>query len=73
MRTKLIALLVAGVLAGIWSQGARAVPADMAGVNAAATETSAVVKAHYHHRHGFVKCYYELVIGPYVCHRFHRW
>jgi len=73
MRTKLAALLLAGALAGFWSQIANALPLDLAGVNAAAIEASTVLKAHYYHRHGFVKCYHELVVGPYVCHRFHRW
>jgi len=74
MRTKLAALLVAGAVAGILSQSAQAIPVDIAGINAAASAASGVEKAHYwHHRHGFVKCYYELVIGPYVCRHFHRW
>ncbi len=74
MRTKLTALLVAGVLAGFASQSARAIPADIAGVNAAASNASAVEKAHYwRHRHHFTKCYYELIIGPYVCRHFHHW
>lgn len=75
MRTKLTALLVAGAVVGILSQSARAIPVDVAGVHAAVTATSTVQKTHYygHHRHHFVKCYYELIIGPYVCHRFHHW
>jgi hypothetical protein len=75
MRMKLTALLMAGALVGILSQSAQAMPADVAGVNAAATSASTVQKAHYwhHHRHGYVKCYYELVVGPYVCHHYHYW
>ncbi len=71
MRMKLTALLMAGALIGILSQSARAIPVDVAGVNAAVTSTSTVQKAHYWHRHYYVKCYYELVVGPYVCHHYH--
>jgi len=73
MRTKMTALLMAGVLAGSVAQSAKAVPVDLAGVNAAATVASTVQKARWHHRHAVVKCYYELVIGPYVCRHFHHW
>lgn len=24
-------------------------------------------------KHHFIKCYRELVVGPYVCHKFHKW
>jgi hypothetical protein len=24
-------------------------------------------------RHGIVKCYRQLVVGPYVCRRYYRW
>ena len=75
MRTKIAALLVAGAIAGVLSQSAKAIPVDVAGVNAAATEASTVQKAHYwhHHRHYYVKCYYELVVGPYVCRHYRYW
>ena len=74
MRTKLTVLLVAGALAGSVSQSAQAIPVDVVGVNAAANAASSVEKAHYwHHRHYFTKCYYELIVGPYVCRHFHHW
>jgi hypothetical protein len=73
MRNKLTALLLAGALVGALSQSAKAIPIDAAGISAATAAASSVEKAHWHHRHGFVKCYYDLVIGPYVCHHFHHW
>jgi len=42
-------------------------------VNEAAVATSAVQQAQYAERrarHGVVKCYRDLVIGPYRCHYF---
>jgi hypothetical protein len=43
---------------------------------AAATAASPVEQAFYARRtrhHGIMKCYHELLIGPYVCHTFYRW
>jgi hypothetical protein len=73
MRKSLLALsLVAG--AGLaCSQSAGAVPVSAAAVNEAAVATSLVHQAQYSERrarHGVVKCYRDLVIGPYRCHYF---
>ena len=42
----------------------------------AATAASVVQETFYVRRtrhHGILKCYHELLIGPYVCHTFYRW
>ncbi len=73
MRTILVALSLAAGIGLVCSQSAGAVPANPAAVKEAATAPSPVEQAHYaphHWRHGYVKCYRELVIGPYRCHRF---
>jgi hypothetical protein len=53
--------------------GANAMPADGAGVAKAAAASSplAVVQYSEHRtRHGVVKCYRDLVVGPYRCHHY---
>jgi hypothetical protein len=75
MRT-LAALAVAGAICLVWCQSADAVPAAAAAMKRAVTDASTVQQAQYYAlrtRHGIVKCYRELVVGPCVCHRFHRW
>jgi hypothetical protein len=76
MRTILIALSFAGCICLICSQSVGAVPAPPAAVEEAAIDASTVQQAQYyqhHTRNRIIKCYRELVIGPYVCHSFHRW
>ena len=73
MRKSLLALsLVAG--AGLaCSQSAGAVPMSAAAVKEAAAAASPMQQAQYSERrarHGVVKCYRDLVIGPYRCHYF---
>ncbi len=72
MRTTLVALSVAAGIGLICCQSAGAVPTNPAAVKEAAAAASAVEQTHYihHGRYGFVKCYRELVFGPYRCHRF---
>ena len=76
MRTTLIAFNFAGCICLICCQSVGAVPAAPAAVKEAAIDASTVRQAQYyqrHTRHRIIKCYRELVIGPYVCHSFHRW
>jgi hypothetical protein len=76
MRTTLIALSFAGCICLICCQSVGAFPVAPAVVKEAAIEPSTVQRAQYyarHTRHRIIKCYRELVIGPYVCHSFHRW
>lgn len=76
MRKTLAALGVAAGLALICCQNAIAVPADGTSIQAASTAIAPVQQAQYserHTRHWIIKCYRELVIGPYRCHRYRRW
>ena len=73
MRRRLVAFSLAVGIGLVCSQTASAVPADSAGVKAAAAAASPLVVAQYaahRTRHGVVKCYRDLVIGPYRCHYF---
>jgi hypothetical protein len=73
MQKTLLALsLVAGV-GLVCSQSAGAVPMSATAVKEAATATSPLQQAQYAERrtrHGMVKCYRDLVVGPYRCHYF---
>lgn len=54
-------------------QSAIAAPADAGAVKQAAVAASLLQQTKYaerHTRHGIVKCYRTLVIGPYRCHYF---
>jgi len=79
MRTTLVALSVAATVGLAWCQSAGAAPAGGSATMqaaAAATAGSTAQQAQYYERHtrrGVVKCYRELVIGPYVCRRFWYW
>jgi hypothetical protein len=71
-KTFLAAGLVAGV-AVLWCQDAGAVPGNATAVGEAAAAASAAQQVQYierRTRHGVVKCYRDLVIGPYRCHRY---
>jgi hypothetical protein len=75
MRTTLIALSFAGCICLICCHSVGAVPAAPVAVKEAAPAVSPVQQAQYyerHTRHRIIKCYRELVIGPYVCRSFHR-
>ena len=71
MRKMLVAFSFAAGVGLVYSQNARAVPADAAAVKEAATAASSLQQAQYSERRtrrGVVKCYRDLVIGPYRCH-----
>ena len=74
MRTMFVALSLAAGIGLVCWQSASAAPVNPAAVQQAATAAAAtgqVQNAGYRHRHGgYVKCYHELVVGPYRCHRF---
>jgi hypothetical protein len=77
MRMALIALTFASVVPVLCSQSAGAVVADPAALNSSAAVASSIQKVQFYYgrawsRHRRVKCYRELVIGPYVCHRIGR-
>jgi hypothetical protein len=78
-----VTLSVAGLAAALGLAGvgvigvahAGAIPADAAAVKQAAAAASPLQQAQFagrHTRHGVVKCYRTLVVGPYRCHYFHR-
>jgi len=74
MRIVVAALSMVGAISLICSQGAGAVAFNGAALKEAISPASAVQQAYYrHHRRYMVKCYYELVVGPYRCHRYYRW
>jgi hypothetical protein len=76
MRTTLAAASFAAAIGLVWCQGAGAVPARPMEMQEAAAAASVVQETLYVGRtrhHGILKCYHELLIGPYVCHRFYRW
>jgi hypothetical protein len=82
MRRMLLALMLTagfvGLGAGLGHDTASALPANAPALNdaaAAAVDASPLHKTYYerHGRRGVVKCYHELVIGPYRCHRYHYW
>jgi hypothetical protein len=67
------ALALAGVgLAGVASAGAIPVDAAVKQVAAAASPLQQAQFAGRRARHGVVKCYRTLVVGPYRCHYFQR-
>jgi hypothetical protein len=73
MRKSLVALSFAAGLALVYGQSAIALPANPNGLKESATAASTVEQAQYSEhraRHGVVKCYRDLVIGPYRCHYF---
>jgi hypothetical protein len=73
MRKSLAVLGFAAAIGLVCSQNAVAAPADAAAIKDAAIAASPLQQAQYsehHTRHGVVKCYRTLVIGPYRCHYF---
>jgi hypothetical protein len=73
MKKTLIALGLAAGMGLASGHGAGAVPANAIAVKDAAAAASPVEQAQYyerHTRHGIVKCYRTLVIGPYRCRYF---
>ena len=76
MLMKMTVLAFIGATALAFTQSASAVPVDAAAIRAAAVTGFAVQQAQYserHTRHRVVKCYRELIVGPYVCRHFHYW
>ena len=76
MRMAITVLSLAGAI-GIGSiQSAGAVAVNAAAMKEAASAASTVQQARFcghATRHYVVKCYREVVIGPYVCRRFYHW
>lgn len=73
MQKMFTALSFAAGLGLLCCQSAGAVPAAATGVKETATTASTLQLAQFaerHTRHGVVKCYRDLVIGPYRCHHF---
>ena len=73
MRKMLFAAGVAAALGLVGVSSAGAMPAGASAVKNAAVAASPLQQAEYverHTRHGIVKCYRDLVIGPYRCHHY---
>jgi hypothetical protein len=73
MQKTLAAMSLAAAIGLVFCQSAGAVPGSATGVNEAAAANSPLQQAQYSEhrtRHGFVKCYRTLLIGPYRCHYF---
>ena len=76
MRMAITVLSFVGAVGIASCQSAGAVAINAATMKAAASAASPVQQARfygYRTRHYVVKCYREVVIGPYVCRRFYRW
>jgi hypothetical protein len=74
MQKTLISLSLAAGVGLLCSHSAGAAPANAGAAKAAAAAVSTLQQAQYAERHtrrGIVKCYRDLVIGPYRCHYFH--
>jgi hypothetical protein len=74
-RTFAAAILAAGISL-IGCQEAGAIAAALTAVKGSTTAASSLQLIRYrarHTRHGFVKCYRELLVGPYRCHHYRRW
>jgi hypothetical protein len=75
MRQGLFAVGFAAVLAVCGVSGAGAVPVDATALKEVATASSLLQQVQFagrRARHGVVKCYRTLVVGPYRCHHFYR-
>ena len=73
MQKILVALTFAAGMGLVCCQSASAAPASGTVVQDAAAATSPLQQVQYSERrtrHGVVKCYRTLVIGPYRCHYF---
>jgi len=73
MRPTLFALSFAAGVAAACGGSAIAAPAAPAAVQQAQAATSPLERAQFAERrtrHGVVKCYRTLVVGPYRCHHF---
>jgi hypothetical protein len=66
---------LAGAISLIGCQGAGAIPAALTTVKEATTAASSLRPIQYRARrtrHGYVKCYRELLVGRYRCHYYRR-
>ena len=72
MRRMFAAGCVAAAVSFIGCQGARAIPAGLTALTTAASPLQPIQYRARRTRHGYVKCYRELVVGPYRCHHFRR-
>jgi hypothetical protein len=73
MSKTLAALTLAAGIGLVYVQSAGAVPVDAMGVKESAAAASTLRQAWYSERrtrHGVVKCYRTLVVGPYRCQYF---
>ena len=72
-------LAISGLIAAIGfacCQSAAAIPVAAKAIKEVVTASSTIEQAQYAERrtrHGLVKCYRTLIIGPYRCHWFTRW
>jgi len=75
MRTTVIALSIAAATGLVCCQSACAAPAAPNAMQNAAGAASAMQLAQYREyrsRHHVVKCYRDLIFGPYRCHYYRR-
>jgi hypothetical protein len=75
MRIAITVLSFAGAIGIASCQSAGAVVVDAAAAKELASAASTVQQARFYGhstRHYVVKCYRELVVGPYMCRRFYR-
>jgi len=75
MRKTLNGLTIAGAVCLFCHQSAGAVSVDAAAIKSATMTAATVQQVQFSERrtrHRVVKCYRELVVGPYVCHTFYR-
>ena len=76
MRLRTTALGLIGAISLLWCLPVGAAAMSGSGIEQVAIAASAIQQVQYYERHAhrhLVKCYRELVVGPYVCRRFYRW
>jgi hypothetical protein len=76
MRLTTTALGAVAAISLIWCQPTGAAPISGSGLNQAAIAASTAQQVQYYERHTghrVIKCYRELIVGPYICHAYHRW
>jgi len=76
MKRTLAALSFAVGVGVVFCQSADALPPSASAIKEAATAASSLAQAQYAERRtrrGIIKCYRDLVIGPYRCHRYGWW
>jgi hypothetical protein len=73
MRKRLLAAGLTAGVAALWFQNASALSTNAVAIHEAVTNASVIQQVQYverRTRHGVVKCYRDLVVGPYRCHYF---